>query len=119
MSGRTRSTASHCRNGRCTQRHEDHHLGPRREYDVFASDDALIVTNEKRIVQQRKVDGLGKFLLSTRSAASHPRKTPDFAILGLWDADGFGYVLNLDDPELSEWGYGGVTRSDTNETERS
>ncbi len=81
------------------------HIG---EYDVFASDDALTVTNEKKIVQQRKVKGLGKFLAEHQGRLRLTLgRTEDFTILGLWDTDGFGYALNLDDPDLSEWGYGG------------
>ena len=92
------------------------HVG---DFDVFAMGDVLTVTNEKSIVQKRKVAGLSKFLTDQRGQVRLTLgRTPDFSILGLWAPDGFGYALNLDDPDLSEWGYGGSTRSDTDETER-
>ena len=81
------------------------HIGA---YDIFAADDVLTVTNDQAIVQQRKVGGLGKFLAEHGGRVRLTLgRTPDFSILGLWAPDGFGYALNLDDPDLSEWGYGG------------
>ena len=78
-------------------------------YDIFAADDVLTVMNEKAIVQQRKVGGLTTFLAEHGGRVRLTLgRTPDFAILGLWAPDGFGYALNLDDPDLSEWGYGGA-----------
>lgn len=55
----------------------------------------------------RCVDGLARYLDERRE---HLRlgwgQLPDFEVIYLYDArDGFGYALNLDAPELSEWGY--------------
>lgn len=81
------------------------HVG---EFDIFASDDVLTVSSAKEIVRQRKVEGLGKFLAEHGGRVRLTLgQTPDLTILGLWEPDGFGYALNLEDPELSEWGYGG------------
>jgi hypothetical protein len=82
------------------------HVG---DFDVFATDDVITVTNEQTIVQKRKVGGLSKFLADQQGRVRLTLgRTPDYSILGLWDAEGFGYALNLDDPDLSEWGYGGA-----------
>ncbi len=79
-------------------------------YDIFAADDVLTVLNEEKLVQQRKVGGLSKFLADQRGPVRLTLgQTENYRILGLWDRrDGFGYALNLDDPDLSEWGYGGA-----------
>lgn len=81
------------------------HVG---DFDVFATDDTLTVINNTETVQQREVKGLSKFLAERQGRVRLTLgRTADFNIIGLWGDDGFGYALNLEAPELSEWGYGG------------
>ncbi len=80
------------------------HVGP---YDVFTLWDVVTVTDKKKIVSKRRVPGLSAFLAEEGRVRLTLGHTEDFTILGLWGPSGFGYALNLDDPELSEWGYGG------------
>ncbi len=81
------------------------HIG---DFDVFAFEDVITVIDEKKIVQKRKVKGLNKFLSEQQGRVRLTLgQTEDFNIIGLWDKEGFGYALNLEAPELSEWGFGG------------
>lgn len=88
------------------------HIG---DFDVFVFQDVITVINDQRIVLKRKVHGLSRFLSRHRGKVRLTLgRTEDFAILGLYGPEGFGYAVNLDDPALSEWGYGwGRTRSDS------
>ena len=80
------------------------HIG---DFDVFAYEDVITVIDEKKIVQKRKVNGLSKFLGEQQGRVRLTLgQTEDYNIIGLWGEDGFGYALNLEDPELSEWGSG-------------
>ncbi len=81
------------------------HVGP---YDVFALWDVVTVMEGKKIVHKQRVPGLSAFLAEEGRARLTLGHTEDFTILGLWGPSGFGYALNLEDPDLSEWGYGGV-----------
>lgn len=77
-------------------------------FDIFAPDDVVTVANDRKVVQQRKVEGLSKFLADHQGRVRLTLgRTEDFTVVGLWGPDGFGYALNLEDPDLSEWGYGG------------
>ena len=77
-------------------------------FAVFAYEDLLIVGRGRTVVQRRNVPGLKKFLTEHQARIRLTLgQTEDFTILGLWGPDGYGYALNLEAPELSEWGYGG------------
>lgn len=61
----------------------------------------------RRRPEPLRVDGLGKFI---QDHGDHLRlgwgRLPDFEVLYLYDRrDSFGCAINVDDPELSEWGY--------------
>lgn len=87
--------------------------------DVFVSQDVITVINDECIVLKHQVPGLSRFLAQHQGKVQLTLgRTEDpstglrasFMILGLWGQDGFGYAVNLDAPELSEWGYGGWER---------
>lgn len=86
-------------------------FGTVRSYQVLTADDHVIVTSGAG-VKRYDVDGLVRFL---EGREGHVRlgwgKLPDFEVIYLYDRrDGFGYAMNLDAPELSEWGYAPMRR---------
>ena len=76
--------------------------------DVFVAKDVITVIDGKGIVLKHRVPGLSQFLAEQQGRVRLTLgRTEDFTILGLWGPDGFGYGLNLDASDLSEWGYRG------------
>jgi len=74
---------------------------------VFVCQDVITVIDATRIVLKHPVPGLSRFLAQQQGQVRLTLgRTADFTILGLYGPDGFGYAVNLDDPALSEWGYG-------------
>lgn len=81
-------------------------VGP---YEVVVVGNRVSVALCERIVIVHEVRNLDKFLrrYSGKIRITHARLDEQFDIIGLWAPDGFGYALNLQAPELSEWGYSG------------
>lgn len=75
--------------------------------DVFVSQDVITVINDEGLVLKHRVPNLSQFLTEHQGQVRLTLgRTEDFTILGLYGPDGFGYAVNLEDPALSEWGYG-------------
>ena len=77
-------------------------------YEVVTVGDRIAVFRNHRAAGDRVVTGLQRFVSKPgRTVRIALARTADYEILYLYDArDGFGYALNLTDPDLSEWGYG-------------
>jgi len=76
-------------------------------YRLMALEDDVCVYSGERFITKERVEGLGDFI-SKRPGQMKVGwgRTADFDILYVYDgSDGFGYALNLDAPDLSEWGY--------------
>lgn len=60
-----------------------------------------------RQLTQERVPGLQEFLTRAKDLRLGLGQTEDFNIIYLYDAkdDNFGYAVNVEDPDLSEWGY--------------
>ena len=78
------------------------HIG---DFDLFITKRGIMVLGGEKILLRHQVD-LSDFL------AKNPKGlrlglgwTDDFTIFHLKDHEGFGYALNLEAPDLSEWGY--------------
>ena len=76
-------------------------------YDVLTVGDAVLVGRDGERPVTRTVAGLGQFLAGARDLRPGWAALPDFEVVYLWDAGdgGFGYGLNIDAPDLSEFGY--------------
>ena len=89
------------------------------EYKVLSDDDEILVYSPERGSVKHRIRGLEKFV-SQRVGELKVSigRTRDFEILYIYDQrDGFGYAINLDAPELSEWGYAPVDRERHEESE--
>jgi hypothetical protein len=78
-------------------------------YDVIMDGDRIIVLQDGKIISARKIDGFAKF---TQNAKELKIGWGQFEhdgdeVIYIYDKadDGFGYALNLDDHQCSEWGY--------------
>lgn len=69
--------------------------------------DEVRVDAGKKTVFTGKVAGLADFLRRAKDLRVGLGETDDFHIIYVYDAGdkGFGYALNLEAPDLSEWGY--------------
>jgi hypothetical protein len=77
-------------------------------YGVLVLGDVVIVERGGAEVARERVDGLGRFATEARDLKLGWGQFPDGAeVIYLYDKgdDGFGYALNLDWPDGSEWGY--------------
>lgn len=81
-------------------------VGP---YEVVVVGDRVSVAHCERVIMVHDVRNLSKFLkrYPGKIRITHAKFDEQFDIIGLWAPDGFGYALNLQAPELSEWGYSG------------
>ena len=81
-------------------------------YGVLVLGDVVIVERDGGEVARRTVEGLGRFAANARDLRLGWGCFPDGAagVIFLSDKadDGFGYALNLDWPDGSEWGYAPV-----------
>jgi len=78
-------------------------------YDVIVTPVSVVVLDERdkdHIRAKQQVD-LGSFLATAEDIRLGWAEFPDFEVIYVYDrADqNFGYAVNLDDPDLSEWGY--------------
>lgn len=78
-------------------------IGP---YTVFAMGDSLAVSLGRRWIARRHVAGFARFLSRVPAVKVSLGRTEDFDIVYVFDPqDGFGFAINVDQPDLSEWGY--------------
>ena len=78
------------------------------DFDVYVRGDVIrVLYNGDGVRAERTVRGLEDFV---RKNAGKLRLvlgwTVDFTVVYLLDESDFGYAVNLEAPELSEWGYG-------------
>jgi hypothetical protein len=77
-------------------------------YGVLILGDLVVVERDGTEVTRRTVDGLSRFVAAARDLKLGWGQFPDeMQVIYLYDqADGgFGYAVNLDWPDGSEWGY--------------
>ncbi len=77
-------------------------------YDVFLSGDTVTVLNDEGVVTRRTVAGLGAFVTNARDLRTGWGEFPDgMEVIYLYDRgdDNFGYAVNLQVEDFSEWGY--------------
>jgi hypothetical protein len=75
---------------------------------VLVLGDVATIERDGREVVRREVERLGRFVAAARDLKLGWEQVPDDAeVIYLYDkADsGFGYAVNLDWPDGSEWGY--------------
>src|SRR5688572_7683307 len=75
---------------------------------VLVLGDVVTIERDEVEVARRTVEGLGRFVAAARELKLGWGQFPDGAeVVYLYDAGdgGFGYALNLDWPDGSEWGY--------------
>ena len=77
-------------------------------FDILAIGDLVTVLVGKDVLTKQTADGLGKWLDSHEGRVSLGwARTEDFNILYLYDKadDNFGFAVNVEAPDCSEWGY--------------
>jgi len=77
-------------------------------YDVVAMGDTILVERDGAEVARGAVAGLGRFVANAGALRLDWGQFPDGdEVIFLYDKgdQGFGYALNLDWPDGSEWGY--------------
>src|SRR5690242_3671695 len=77
-------------------------------YGVLVLGDVVIVEREGVEVARSEVEGFGRFVAAARDLRLGWGRFPDDAeVIYLYDRadDCFGYAVNLDWPDGSEWGY--------------
>ena len=78
-----------------------------KHFDVFIAGDTVTVLTKRGIEAQKKVEGLGEFVRGARELRLGWGCTEDFNIIYIYDKadENFGYAVNIEAPDLSEWGY--------------
>lgn len=98
------------------------HAGHVGQFDTFVFKDVVTILSDKPtgarkktgIVDKRQVEGLSAFIEKTTAEEGRTHLTlgilPDGEhVIGWWNQkEGFGYALNVEWPDGSEWGYGGA-----------
>src|SRR5215211_7132795 len=77
-------------------------------YDVFLAGDTVTVLGDEGVVTRRTVPGLGAFVERAKDLRTGWGRFPDgMEVLYLYDRgdDHFGYAVNLQAEDCSEWGY--------------
>jgi hypothetical protein len=77
-------------------------------YDLFLHGDTVTVLDDEGIVTKQTVPGLGAFVQRAKEFRLGWGQFPDgMAVLYLYDRgdDNFGYAVNLQREDFSEWGY--------------
>jgi len=80
-------------------------------YGVLVVGDTVVVSRDGEEIARRTVDGLGRFATAAKDLRLGWGRFPDGAeVIYLYDRadDLFGYAINLDWPDGSEWGYAPV-----------
>lgn len=79
-----------------------------RGYDVLMADDTVTVITAAGTVTQQRAAGLGAFVAKAKALRLGWGRFPDgMEVIYLYGRadDNFGYAVNLDAPQCSEWGY--------------
>ena len=82
-------------------------------YDVFLAGDTVTVIDDDGPVTRQQVNGLGAFVAKARELRCGWGQFPDgMEVIYLYDRgdDNFGYAVNLQVPDFSEWGYAPFVR---------
>ena len=77
-------------------------------YDVFLAGDTVSVLDDEGVVTRQTVAGLGNFVAKARQLRTGWGQFPDgMEVIYLYDLgdDNFGYAVNLQAADCSEWGY--------------
>jgi hypothetical protein len=77
-------------------------------YGVLVLGDTVIVERDGTEIARETVDGLGRFATTAKDLRLGWGRFPDeMQVIYLYDKadDGYGYAVNLDWPDGSEWGY--------------
>ena len=86
------------------------HLGG---YEVFLQGDTVTVLDDDGIVTRQTVAGLGAFVARAKQLRTGWGQFPDgMEVIYVYDRgdDNFGYAVNLQDEQCSEWGYAPFAR---------
>jgi hypothetical protein len=76
-------------------------------YDIFICNDSVMVTNSSEIVTCQFVEHIQDFVTTAEDLHLSWAKLPDFEVIYLYDQaeNNFGYAVNLQDRNLSDWVY--------------
>ncbi len=77
-------------------------------YEVFLRGDTVTVLDDEGIVTRQTVEGLGAFIARAKALRTGWGQFSDgMEVVYLYDRgdDSFGYAVNLQAPQCSEWGY--------------
>ena len=95
-------------------------FGKVKGFNILLSGDCVSVSfKEKTLVKSQRVENLSKFLKKAKDLKLGWAKTEDFNIIYIYDKkdDNFGYAVNLEARDLSEWGYAPFKRDSYTERE--
>jgi hypothetical protein len=78
-----------------------------KDYDLFIVKDVATVTTDRAIVTKQRVEGLSEFVAAAKDLKIGWGAFPDFEVIYIYDKEdeNFGYGLNLQAEDCSEWGY--------------
>ena len=82
--------------------------GPLAGYTVYLSGDTVTVLDDEGLVTRQTVNGLGAFVAQAKDLRTSWGHFPDgMEVIYVYDqaADNFGYAVNLQTAQRSEWGY--------------
>lgn len=82
-----------------------------KDYDLFIFKDVATVTTDQGIVTKQRVEGLSDFVAAAKDLKIGWGALPDFEVIYIYDKgdETFGYGLNLQAENCSEWGYAPFT----------
>ena len=78
------------------------------DYEVYLAEDTVTIIDASGIVTRERVDGLGGFVAratDVRLTGFQFSDGREAIFLCDHDDDDFGYAVNLEGPQGSEWGY--------------
>ena len=76
------------------------------EYSVIVRASQVTAYDNGKCVFVRDVIGMARFLAKSTKVRVAPLRLEDMHILYLYDShDGYGYGINLTEPEQSDWGF--------------
>lgn len=81
------------------------------EYEVTALGNLIQVTKDEQVIAVRVVDNFGRFTRRARALKLGLAYFDDFEVIYIYDSadDNYGYAVNLQIEEFSEWGYSPVS----------
>lgn len=76
-------------------------------YEVLIVGDVVTVSSDDEPMQQQTVKGLSRFVTRAGDLRLGWAQLSDFEVIYIYDRsdEAFGYAVNVDAPDLSEWGY--------------